>query len=205
MARGRILSKSLSCSRRFNALVETQNGLAEFSQLLFTLLIPHVDDFGRMTGDPFSVKMTVFPASPRTLPEFYQALHALHDAELVTIYQRDTSDIWLQVNKFEFHQSGLHKRTESAIPPLQKDVPRKFPEIPGNSWSRARAEENRTEGKGIEEKGISTPPVVISNMEAWMKDAAPLPITEHQKRTNARKAIAQVMKRPNVSAKRRTR
>lgn len=144
MARGRILSKSLSCSRRFNALVETQNGLAEFSQLLFALLIPHTDDFGRMPGDPFSVKMNVFPASPRTLSDFHQALRALHDSELITVYQRDTADIWLQVNKFEDHQSGLHKRTESKIPAPKKDAPRKFPEIPGNSWSRARAEENRT-------------------------------------------------------------
>lgn len=139
MARGRILSKSLSCSRRFNALVETQNGLAEFSQLLFALLIPHTDDFGRMAGDPFSVKMVVMPASPRALSDFCQAMRALHDIELITVYERD-SDIWLQVNKFEDHQSGLHKRTESKIPPPKKDLPRKFPEIPGNSWSRARAE-----------------------------------------------------------------
>lgn len=165
MARGRMLSKSLSCSRRFNALSESQNGLAEFTQLLFALLIPHSDDFGRMPGDPFSVKMTVFPASPRALPEFTEALHALHDSELITVYQGEHADIWLQVNKFDDHQIGLHKRTKSLIPDLKKANSRKFPEIPGNSGSRARAEENRTELNRREEKGISDPSFIAKERE----------------------------------------
>ncbi len=152
MARGRILSKSLSCSRRFNALSDSQNGLAEFTQLLFALLIPHSDDFGRMPGDSFSVKMNVFPASPRPLTEFSQALDALHHCELITIYQTDTPDIWLQINKFDDHQTGLHKRTKSHIPDQITGYSRNFPELPGNSGSRARAEENRTELKGTEGK-----------------------------------------------------
>jgi hypothetical protein len=152
MARGRILSKSLSCSRRFNSLSDSQNGLAEFTQLLFAMLIPHTDDFGRMPGDAFSVKMAVFPASPRSLDEFTKALQALHDSELVTVYPGETIDIWLQINKFEDHQTGLHKRTKSNIPAPIPGNSRNFPDIPGNSWSRARAEENRTEGKGTEGK-----------------------------------------------------
>ncbi len=206
MARGRIVSKSLSCSRRFNALTDRQNGLAEFTQLLFTLLIPHTDDFGRMTGDPFSVKMTVLPASPRPLGEFIQAMRALHEVELITVYQSSQSDIWLQVNKFDNHQTGLHKRTTSHIPEPKKSDSGTFPEFPGNSWSRARAEENGTEGKGIEEKGRIPPTVVVSNMGDWMNDSAPLPISEHTKTENLRRRMAQTIKRPHgVHAKKRIR
>lgn len=193
-----MLSKSLSCSRRFNALTESQNGLAEFCQLLYTLLIPHVDDFGRMTGDPFSIKMTVLPASPRPISEFWQALSALHDVGLIAVYQ-DKGDIWLQVNKFDDHQTGLHKRTESRIPKPSG----KFPEIPGNSWSRARAEENRTELKGTEEKSTPTPVVVSSN---GVQRSTHSPRSQSEQDHEVRLAMAASMRRPHdVSRKRRAR
>ena len=147
-----MLSKSLGCSRRFNALHDVEPGIAEFAQLLFAMLIPHVDDFGRITGDPLSIKLAVLPASGRPLADFVTALHALHTVELITVYYAK-NDIWLQVSKFDDHQTGLHKRTASLVPPIPKDDSGKFPEIPGNSWSRARAEENRTEEKGTEGKG----------------------------------------------------
>lgn len=153
MARGRMLSKTLSVSRRFNAIAETAEELTEFTQLLYALLVPHTDDFGRMSGDPFSLKMTVLPASSRALGDFTAALNILHDVHLITVYEMN-SDIWLQVNKFDEHQVGLHKRTESKIPSPLDGTSRKFPEVPGNSWSRARAELNLTEGKGTEGKGI---------------------------------------------------
>lgn len=142
MARGRILSRTLGSSRRFNALADQNPDLAEFAQLLFTLLIPHADDFGRMSGDPQSVKFQVFPGSSRKFPEFWSALEMLHITLLIDVYTVDDSgDIWLQVNKFDEHQQGLHKRTESRIQPPSPGNSRKFPEIPG----RARAELNRTE------------------------------------------------------------
>ena len=114
------------------------------------MLIPHADDFGRMTADPLSVKLTVLPANPRTTQDFGAALHVLHDSELITVYHAD-SDNWLQINKFEDHQTGLHKRTGSKIP-APNGSSRIFPELPGNSGSRARAELKRTELKGTEEK-----------------------------------------------------
>lgn len=148
-----MLSKTISVSKRFNSLPEMAGELAEFCQLLFALIVPHVDDFGRMTADPFSVKMTVMPASSRLLPDFTAALHALHDSELLTVYRSKDGDIWLQVSKFDEHQVGLHKRTESKIPAPEPDNSRNFPELPGNSWSRARAELNLTELNLTELKG----------------------------------------------------
>lgn len=132
MARGRMLSRTLGSSRRFDALAELANGHCEFAQLLFTLLIPHTDDYGRMVGDAFTIKHQVFPTSPRPTSDFESALHALHDANLITIYE-NTADgcqsIWLQVNKFEEHQRGLAKRTQSRIPAFNSRACKKFPQM----------------------------------------------------------------------------
>lgn len=142
-----MISKTLSVSQRFNTIRELPDVSAEFAQLLFTLLLPHTDDFGRMSGDPFSIKMTVLPASLRPIEHFAAALESLHIVKLIELYEADSA-IYLQISKFEEHQSGLHKRTESKIP-----VPSgNFPELPGNSRSRARAELNLTERKGTEGK-----------------------------------------------------
>lgn len=110
-----MLSRTLGSSRRFNAVAALANGDGEFAQLLFTLLIPHADDFGRMVGDAFTVKLQVFPASARTVEDFAAALDALDAAELITVYAVER-DIWLQVNKFDEHQRGLANRTASRIP-----------------------------------------------------------------------------------------
>ena len=153
MARGRMLSRTLGSSRRFNAVGDVAGDLAEFAQLLFTLLVPHTDDFGRMAGDAYTVKLTVFPGSSRKLPEFLEALRALHEVKLITVYEAEDT-IWLQVSKFEPHQIGLHKRTKSLIPEWPGNS-RKFPEVPAqvnlrelNLREGNLREENRREDRG---------------------------------------------------------
>lgn len=136
MARGRMISKTLSTSKKFATLHASAGPLAEFCQILFTLIVAHADDFGRLSGDTFTVKFAIVPASPRTEEEVGQALDLLRDAGLL---RWDGATI--QVENFDTHQSGLHKRTQSM-----------FPEIPGNSLL---TELNRTELKGMEEKGTA--------------------------------------------------
>jgi len=121
MARARLISKSLGSSRRFHALLSAAGKLGEFSQVLFVLIIPNTDDFGRMTGDAFTVKNVVLPSSPRSEADFERALDALQAVDLIDRYQ--VADVmYLQVRQFDEHQANLHKRTES-----------KFPESPGIS------------------------------------------------------------------------
>lgn len=121
MARGRMISKSLSTSEKFAALVEYVPTIAEFCHALYPLLVIHTDDFGRLQGDPFTVKALCYPASPRPLAEFSHALQALHDVTLLTWYAVDNKG-FIQITVFERHQQGLHKRTRSA-----------FPRVPGSS------------------------------------------------------------------------
>lgn len=161
MARARMLLATLGSSRKFAHLADNLGPLGEFGQTLYQLLIPKCDDFGRQSGDAFTVKHAVFPSSSRTEAEFEDALNAMGDVGLVTRYEVDDTVV-LQVLKFEDAQGGLHKRTHSHFPdpPKSPAIPgksRKFREVPGKSRkapevpaSRARAELNGIELNGIE-------------------------------------------------------
>jgi hypothetical protein len=140
MARARLISTSLGSSRRFCRLHNDGSDLAEFAQLLFVLLVVNCDDFGRTEADPFTVKLKVFPGSPRTEEEFETALQTLAQVGLIQLYNGEEGDRYLAIEKFEEHQTGLHKRTQSRfpIPPLSG----KFREIPG---SEKLSEENKGE------------------------------------------------------------
>lgn len=133
-----MLSKSLSTSEKFASLITTAPDLYEFCHALYPLMLTHTDDFGRLQGDPFTVKHVCYPASPRSLEEFAAGLTALHDVELV-IWYAVAGKKYLQIQRFDPHQSGLHKRTRSAFPRVPEDsgnlpelaVSETFPEIPG--------------------------------------------------------------------------
>jgi hypothetical protein len=146
MARGRMISKSLSTSEKYAGLAAAGE-LTEFCQLLYPLLIPHSDDFGRLQGDPFTVKYMCFPASPRSLEEFATALGHLHASDLIQWYAAGGKR-YIQIANFDQHQQGLHKRTRSQ-----------FPSVPGNSGNGPEfpGQEKRTEGKRTEGKYPPTP------------------------------------------------
>jgi hypothetical protein len=140
MARGRMLSKSLSTSWKRARLHAVIGPLAEFAQGLYPLLIAHADDFGREAGDVFTVKHQIDPTSPRSLDDFQQALAALHTVGLIVWYMADDRGV-IQIVDYDAHQVGLHRRTHSKFPEPTADSGT-FPELPA---SRARAELNRTE------------------------------------------------------------
>jgi hypothetical protein len=135
MARGRVISKSLGSSRRFHKLLEHAGDLGEFAQALYPLMVAHADDFGRLSCDAFTVKHEVFPTSPRTEEEFDRVLNAMHTSGLIVRYVLGAEQ-YAQIDKFEEHQSGLHKRTASKIPGPPENVPAIpscsgiFPDIP---------------------------------------------------------------------------
>lgn len=133
MAEKRMISKVISISEKVNCLPDV------FDMLLFTWLIPHTDDFGRLTGSPAKVKALVVPMLDRTLADVEASLGRLHNAELILWYEIN-QDRYIQIINFEEHQQGLHKRTKSKIP-----------EVPGSSGKFLKIP---SEGKGRELKGI---------------------------------------------------
>lgn len=177
MARGRFISKSLSTSERFDALNEVAGKLAEFCQALYPLIIAHTDDYGRMQGDAKTVKLQVFPISPRKVPEFQAGLDALDHVGLITLYTvpgGDPSRIYLQVNKFDGHQTGLHKRTAPRIPEPPPNS-RKLRAIPG-------------QGKGIlrDDKRIGSEDQIVPEIDptdTWQRVIAALDVSDATKLT----------------------
>lgn len=138
-----MISRTLSTSQCYEALYARAGRLAEFCQVLYPLIIVHSDDFGRLQGDVFTVKLEVLPISKRKLPDFQEALEALHDVGLIRWYEVDGRK-YIQVNQFEAHQVNLHKRTRSKFPEAPQNF-KKFREFP---IQEKRTEEKRTEGKG---------------------------------------------------------
>ncbi|WP_029516270.1 hypothetical protein [Paenibacillus polymyxa] len=144
MAEKRMISKSISISEKVNMLPDV------FDMLLFTWIIPHTDDFGRLTGSPAKVKALVVPMLDKSMKDVERSIKSLHDAGLIIWYQINT-DKYIQVINFDNHQQGLHKRTKSKFPEPQientsiPEYSRNFPEFP--------PELNRTEQKGTEGKG----------------------------------------------------
>ncbi len=136
MAEKRMLSKVISISEKVNLLPDV------FDMLLFTWMIPHTDDFGRMAGSPAKIKALVVPMLDKGIADVARSLDVLADAGLILIYEAE-GDRVIQVVNFEKHQSGLHKRTKPKFPAPPEDVP-------GNSGNR---QEFPLEGKGREEKG----------------------------------------------------
>jgi len=144
-----MLSKSLGCgSQKFARLRDEHPTVGLFAQALYPLLVANSDDFGRQQGDAFTVKHAVWSTAPDDESVFEAALVAMHSVGLIQRYEVG-GRMYLQVIDFDEHQLGLHKRTSSN-----------FPEIPGNSRSRARAEpnlreeeQNRTEPNPTEENG----------------------------------------------------
>ena len=143
MARGRMLSKSLSTSERFATVPARLPEMFEFAQVLYCLLVPHADDFGRQQGDLHTIRTLVHPSSKRDRSDVEAALVALHEAELIVRYEVK-SKRYIQITQWDAHQVGLHKRTRS-----------KFPAVPGNSGlsregssapASVPAQENGTEG-----------------------------------------------------------
>lgn len=145
MAEKRMISKVISISKKFNIRINDH-----FTRLLYILLIPHSDDFGRLTGDPFKIKALILPMMNDVVwEEVEKALDKLHHAELINWYESG-NERYIQIINFDDHQQGLHKRTRSKFPE-PPNYSRKFPEIPSeqNRTELNRTEENRTETNGV--------------------------------------------------------
>lgn len=144
MAEKRMVSKSISVSEKVNELPDI------FDMLLFTWLIPHTDDFGRLPGSAAKIKGLVVPMMDKSKRDIEESLGRLQDAELIQWYAVD-GDKYIQVINFEKHQQGLHKRTKSKYPD-PPGISGKFREIP----SEGKGREEEQKGKGREEEGKGT-------------------------------------------------
>lgn len=166
-----MISKTLgTSSRKFARLRERHPSIGLFAQALYPLIVASSDDFGRLQGDAFTIKHSVWSTAPDDEVTFEAALSALSQEGLIVRYVVG-EEVFLEVVDFAAHQSGLHKRTESRFP----EPSGKFPEFPGDSLLREqnRRELNLTEGKGTEQKAPAARPRTFGRIDLhrWQLDA----------------------------------
>jgi hypothetical protein len=118
------------------------------------LLVVHADDFGRLEGDPFSIRMRVWPSSPRPDSEFADALRALDQAGLIHWYEVNDRK-YVEVVSFAEHQTGLKNRTTSKFPERPDGQVAGAATVPGDSGNFLEVPEDSRKFPDIpsEEKG----------------------------------------------------
>jgi hypothetical protein len=135
-----MISKTLGHSRKYAALGTEAGKLGEFAQALYSMLVANSDDFGRQTGDTYTVKLAVWPSSRRREADFVTALTAMHRVGLIQWYQVGDQQ-YIEIVDFSRHQVGLHKATRSQFP----EPSGKFPELRESPAQLNRKELNLTE------------------------------------------------------------
>ena len=97
MARGRMLSKSISLS-------EQVNDLSDNAQLLFTWMIAHGDDQGRLLGNPNNIKGRVAPLKRWSEPLIFKYLVEMANEDLIFFWFQG-GNFFIQFIKWYDHQT----------------------------------------------------------------------------------------------------
>lgn len=158
MASGRMLKNSISLNERVNELSIP-------AMLIYTWMISHADDFGRMRGTAKHIRAAVVPMRDDLTADLVEGCLCEMSAKGLIQRYEVKGEIYIQFPSWDEHQTGLHKRTKSKFPdPIPGDSG-KFREIPA---SCAHAEQNRTEQEqnrtGTEREGGK--PLVTSGKAA---------------------------------------
>lgn len=108
-----MLAKSISTSLQVNKL-----GIE--AQLLFTWMIPHADDDGRLNGEAEYIKLLVVPAKTWTKTQTESYLKAIHEAGLIYRWN-ENGTTYVEFPTWTKHQQIRKDRyTPSNIPPFNK-------------------------------------------------------------------------------------
>lgn len=131
MSRKRSISTDISTDTRVAQLAQKAGPLAV---LLFTWLIPHVDDWGRYTADPIQVKLTVLPAFDVSPEEIDNALKAIAEVGLIVLYEVEGKR-YLSLRPESFY------KYQTYIPASKRKVDNsQYPAPPSNADCRAIAQ-----------------------------------------------------------------
>ncbi len=108
MAEKRMLSKVISVSEKVNMLPDI------FSMLLFTWMIPHADDYGRLAGSPAKVKALVVPMLEKSIRDVEQAIRQLEEQGIIIWYEVAGEKV-IEIIDFARHQEGLKSKRKSKF------------------------------------------------------------------------------------------
>lgn len=109
MANRRMLGKAISTSIQVNKLCLP-------ARLLFTWMIPHTDDEGRLKGEPAYIKATVVPMTNWSPKKIETYLNEMKDAGLI-YYWEQKNEWFIEFVKWAQHQQIRKDRfTPSTLP-----------------------------------------------------------------------------------------
>lgn len=144
MANRRMLSKTISTSVKVNKL-------STFGALLYTWMIPHCDDNGRMDGEAIAVRAIVCPMRIETVEEVEKQLQTMEDVGLIRRYIVDDQQ-YLEIIGFSNFQTFKSDRPKEQRFPL--DSKRKPLD---SKWKRKLSKDKLSKGK-IDSVAIATRP-----------------------------------------------
>jgi len=128
MARGRMIDNCISTS-------ETVNDLTVREAFIYTWIIPHLDDWGRISGSPRTLKAKIFPMKKEiTIKYIEQALAKFKEWGLFLWEEVDGVIVLQQpFEKFNEHQHISDKKRSGSKYPEVLSVSPESPRIPGGS------------------------------------------------------------------------
>lgn len=142
MASRRMVAKNISLSEKFSDLA------TDTARMLYLMMMPHTDDYGRFDASPRTFKATVCPLLKVRVEKIQAALDDLARVGLIILYEVD-GHTYGKVCKFDEFQTFRSDRGRQALYP---DIPVTTSDIPaatsdGLSKEKLREEKLR-EGKG---------------------------------------------------------
>ncbi len=114
MAKARMLHKKISVSLQVNRLTLP-------ARLLFTWMIPHADDEGKMKGDPEFIKATIVPMVKWSFKKIREYLEEIQDKGLI-YYWQENNEWFIEFVKWDEHQTI---RKDRLIPSNLPSYPKK--------------------------------------------------------------------------------
>lgn len=147
MANRRMLSKTVSTSEKLLSLYEElqPEGMGEFGQLLYSWLIPHVDDYGRFDASPRIIKLRVMPGSDRPISDFKKAIEVMEKVDLINVYGNGKR--YLEIINFEKFQTFRPDRTRRKEYPDRVNLKESYTnDIPETYQEHTEVRHNLREG-----------------------------------------------------------
>ena len=204
-ARGRMLSWKISIDRAVGDLS------CDSARLLFTWMIAHADNLGRLRGDPSWVREEVMPlirsARPRRVGKW---LDEMKNLELIDYYEVDGIK-YVQFRKWDKHQKltgNMRKHGDLPAPPqyeVREEPPRRTDgvsaEVEVGSGERKKEERNRcsrsarpqAEENRPEEPALNLPPLLPGTPIPSSQERS-VPLSQAELDAKAQEQIAEAVR-----------
>ncbi len=152
MAKARMLHKKVSLSMQVNSLPLP-------AQLLFTWMISHVDDDGRLKGEPEYIKATVVPMKKWSFKQIEKHLLAIKDLGLI-YYWEQNGEWFIELVKWKEHQQ------------IQKDryKPSDLPSFPNENGGNLYTSRIQPVNKSTPQSNIDESNSVKVNLSEYGKE-----------------------------------